>query len=150
MSWSAVIRHRLHALLYPAKTIGRGNYAPSGEHRSLLALVEFVWIYLYPAVLPDHVKCNREREICRRPRCLHRRICGRRLALLVLLAATIAVARLQLLGQFKASWGPWHASIKAGLVLAFFMHLSNEGGFLKGMLALTIAGPDDPHRDDVL
>jgi cytochrome c oxidase subunit 4 len=31
------------------------------------------------------------------------------------------------------------ATLKAGLVLAFFMHLKYEGRFLKGMLLLTLA-----------
>ena len=61
------------------------------------------------------------------------------LALLVLLAATLAVARLQLLAQFSVLGSLLIASVKAGLVLAFFMHLKYEGRFLKGMLALTLS-----------
>jgi cytochrome c oxidase subunit IV len=60
------------------------------------------------------------------------------LTLLVLLAATIAVTRLQLLGRFSVLGSLAIASMKAGLVLAFFMHLKYEGLFLKGMLALTV------------
>jgi cytochrome c oxidase subunit 4 len=61
------------------------------------------------------------------------------LALLVLLAGTIAVAKLRLLAQFSVLGSLAIASMKAGLVLAFFMHLKYEGRFLKGMLTLTLA-----------
>jgi cytochrome c oxidase subunit 4 len=60
------------------------------------------------------------------------------LALLVLLAATIAVAKLGLLAQFSILGSLAIASIKAGLVLAVFMHLKYEGIFLKGVLALAL------------
>jgi cytochrome c oxidase subunit 4 len=60
------------------------------------------------------------------------------LALLVLLAATIAVAKLRLLAQFSVLGALAIASLKAGLVLAFFMHLKYEGRFLKGMLTITL------------
>ena len=60
------------------------------------------------------------------------------LALLVLLAATIAVAKLRLLAQFSVLGSLAIASIKAGLVLAVFMHLKYEGIFLKGVLALAL------------
>jgi cytochrome c oxidase subunit IV len=60
------------------------------------------------------------------------------LALLLLLAATIGVARLQILGRFSALGSLAIASVKAGLVLAFFMHLRHEGRFLRGMLALAV------------
>ncbi len=58
--------------------------------------------------------------------------------LLGLLAATIATARLQLLGQASVLGSLVIASVKAGLVLAFFMHLKNEGLFLKVMLTITL------------
>lgn len=61
------------------------------------------------------------------------------LLLLLLLAATIAVARLQLLARFSVLGSLVIASVKAGLVLAFFMHLKNEGLFLKIMLALAVS-----------
>lgn len=61
------------------------------------------------------------------------------LALLLLLAATIAIAKLQLLARFSVLGSLAIASAKAGLVLAFFMHLKYEGRFLKGMLALALA-----------
>ena len=60
------------------------------------------------------------------------------LALLVLLAATIAVAKFRLLAQFSVLGSLAIASLKAGLVLAFFMHLKYEGGFIKGMLGLAL------------
>lgn len=60
------------------------------------------------------------------------------LVLLGLLAATIAVARLQLLGQFSVLGSLAIASVKAGLVLAFFMHLKDEGRFLKIMLTIAL------------
>ena len=60
------------------------------------------------------------------------------LALLVLLATTIAVAKLRLLAQFSVLGSLAIASLKAGLVLAFFMHLKYEGRFLKGMLTVAL------------
>ncbi len=59
-------------------------------------------------------------------------------ALLVLLAATIAVSKLQLLAQYSVLGSVLIATVKAGLVLAYFMHLKYEGRFLKGLLALTL------------
>jgi cytochrome c oxidase subunit 4 len=61
------------------------------------------------------------------------------LALLLLLAGTIAVAKLRLLAQFSVLGSLLIASAKAGLVLAFFMHLKYEGRFLKVMLTVAIA-----------
>jgi cytochrome c oxidase subunit IV len=61
------------------------------------------------------------------------------LALLVLLAATLAVSRLQVLAQYSVLGSLLIATVKAGLVLAFFMHLKYEGRFLKGLLLLTLA-----------
>ena len=60
------------------------------------------------------------------------------LALLLLLAATIAMAKLQLLAQFSVLGSMVIASLKAGLVLAFFMHLKYEGRFLKAILTVTL------------
>jgi len=60
------------------------------------------------------------------------------LALLLLLAATIATAKLQLLARFSVLGSMIIASVKAGLVLAVFMHLREEGRFLKAMLTLTV------------
>ena len=61
------------------------------------------------------------------------------LMLLVLLAATIAIAKLNLLARFSVLGSLAIASVKAGLILTFFMHLVYEGRFLKIMLALTVA-----------
>ncbi|MGO9139416.1 MAG: cytochrome C oxidase subunit IV family protein [Syntrophales bacterium] len=61
------------------------------------------------------------------------------LALLALLAATIAVAKLRLLAQYSVLGSLVIACAKAGLVLMFFMHLKYEGRFLKGMLTLAIS-----------
>ena len=61
------------------------------------------------------------------------------LVLMIFLALTIAVAKLELLSRFSALGSLLIASIKAGLVLAFFMHLKYEGRFLKGMLSLAIS-----------
>jgi cytochrome c oxidase subunit IV len=61
------------------------------------------------------------------------------LALLILLAGTIAVAKLRLLAQFSVLGSLLIASAKAGLVLAFFMHLKYEGRFLKVMLTVALA-----------
>ena len=60
-------------------------------------------------------------------------------ALLVLLATTIAVAKLQLLARYSVLGSLAIATVKAGLVLAFFMHLKYEKRFLKGLLALTLS-----------
>ena len=61
------------------------------------------------------------------------------LALLLLLATTVAVARLQVLARYSVLGSLVIASVKAGLVLAFFMHLKYEGRFLKGMLTLALS-----------
>jgi cytochrome c oxidase subunit 4 len=61
------------------------------------------------------------------------------LALLVLLAATVAIAKMHLLVRYSVLAPLIIASIKAGLVLAFFMHLRHEGKFLKIMLLVAIA-----------
>jgi cytochrome c oxidase subunit 4 len=58
-------------------------------------------------------------------------------ALLLLLAATIYVARVNFT-SFSVVINLFIATLKAGLVLAFFMHLKYEGRFLKGMLLLTL------------
>jgi cytochrome c oxidase subunit IV len=61
------------------------------------------------------------------------------LALLILLAATVLVARFQLLERYSVLGSLVIASIKTGLVLFFFMHLRYEGRFVKAMLTLTLA-----------
>jgi cytochrome c oxidase subunit 4 len=60
------------------------------------------------------------------------------LALIVLLAATITIARAHLLVKYSVLAPLIIASIKAGLVLAYFMHLKYEGRFLKVMLLVAV------------
>lgn len=60
------------------------------------------------------------------------------LLLLGLLAATLAVARLELFAQFSVLGSLGIASVKAGLVLVFFMHLKDESRFLKIMLTMAL------------
>ena len=61
------------------------------------------------------------------------------LALVALLGATIAVARMHLLVRYSVLAPLTIASAKAGLVLIYFMHLRYEGWFLKSMLLVTVA-----------
>ncbi len=58
-------------------------------------------------------------------------------ALLILLAITIAVAKVHLT-SFSVLINLLIASVKAGLVVTFFMHLKYEGRFLKGLLLLAL------------
>lgn len=60
------------------------------------------------------------------------------IALLFLLAATIAVAKVEFAG-YGVLVNLLIASVKAVLVLLFFMHLKYEGWLLKGMLLMVIA-----------
>jgi cytochrome c oxidase subunit 4 len=60
------------------------------------------------------------------------------IALLILLALTIAVARLHFT-KYSILINLFIASLKAGLVLMFFMHLKYEGRFLKRLLLLAIS-----------
>jgi cytochrome c oxidase subunit IV len=59
-------------------------------------------------------------------------------ALLILLGMTIAVAKVRF-SQYSVLVNLLIASIKAVLVLMFFMHLKYEGRFLKGLVFLTLA-----------
>ena len=59
-------------------------------------------------------------------------------ALLILLGMTIAAAKLHL-SKYSVLINLIIASIKAALVLMFFMHLKYEGKFLKGLVLLTIS-----------
>ncbi|OGP94815.1 MAG: hypothetical protein A2Z19_01645 [Deltaproteobacteria bacterium RBG_16_54_18] len=61
------------------------------------------------------------------------------LALLVLLAATIAVARGHVLVKYSVLVPLAIASAKAGLVLNYFMNLRYEGRLLKVMLLVAVA-----------
>lgn len=60
------------------------------------------------------------------------------IVLMGLLAATIAVARLQLFERFSVLGSLGIASVKTGLILTFFMHLKDEGLFLKIMLTMAL------------
>ncbi len=59
-------------------------------------------------------------------------------ALLFFLGLTIVVARLGM-PSFGVAVNLLIATVKAGLVLVFFMHLRSEGRFLKIMLGVAIA-----------
>ncbi len=59
------------------------------------------------------------------------------LALLFFLGLTIVVARLGM-PSFGVAVNLLIATVKAGLVLVFFMHLRSEGRFLKIMLGVAI------------
>ena len=59
-------------------------------------------------------------------------------ALLILLGITIAVAKMHF-SSYSVLINLLIASVKAGLVLMFFMHLKYEGKFLKGLVLLTIS-----------
>jgi cytochrome c oxidase subunit 4 len=58
-------------------------------------------------------------------------------ALLVLLAITIAAAKIYF-WKYSVLINLFIASVKALLVLTFFMHLKYEGRFLKGLVFLTV------------
>ncbi len=60
------------------------------------------------------------------------------IALMLLLAATIAVAKVEI-AKYSVLVNLLIASIKAGLVLFFFMHLKYERWLLKAMLFMVIA-----------
>src|SRR5512146_718169 len=60
------------------------------------------------------------------------------IALLLLLAATIAVAKVEF-SKYSVFVNLLIASIKAGLVLFFFMHLKYERWLLKAMLFMVVA-----------
>lgn len=60
------------------------------------------------------------------------------IALLLLLAATIAVAKVEF-SRYGVLVNLLIASIKAGLVLFFFMHLKYERWLLKALLFMVIA-----------
>lgn len=60
-------------------------------------------------------------------------------ALLALLVLTVAVAKLSLMSNYSVLGSLFIATIKAGLVLIYFMHLRHEGRVVKGMLLLAVA-----------
>ncbi|MFO0753853.1 MAG: cytochrome C oxidase subunit IV family protein [Thermodesulfovibrionales bacterium] len=57
--------------------------------------------------------------------------------LVALLAVTVAAARMEPT-RYSVPVNLFIASLKAGLVLEFFMHLKHEGRFLKGVLLLGV------------
>ena len=59
------------------------------------------------------------------------------LALLVLTALTVAITRVDL-GGYKVVGALTIACVKAGLVIAVFMHMKYEGGLLRWLLFLTL------------
>jgi cytochrome c oxidase subunit IV len=59
-------------------------------------------------------------------------------ALLILLGITVAAAKLYI-SKYSILINLLIASVKAILVLLFFMHLKYEGRFLKGLVILTIS-----------
>ncbi len=59
------------------------------------------------------------------------------ICLLILTAMTVAVSNLEL-GKNGALISVFIASVKAGLILLFFMHLKYEGFLIRAMLLLTI------------
>jgi cytochrome c oxidase subunit 4 len=58
--------------------------------------------------------------------------------LIALTAATVAIARGRLLANFSVFGALAIASLKAGLVLAFFMHLRYESRLLRALALLTL------------
>ena len=58
-------------------------------------------------------------------------------ALMLLLAATIIVAKVEV-SQYSVLLNLLIATVKAGLVLFFFMHLKYERWFLKGILFMVL------------
>lgn len=60
------------------------------------------------------------------------------LALLVLTAVTVGVTRLDL-GGYKVLGALAVASLKSGLVIAFFMHMKYEGRLLRWLLFVALA-----------
>jgi cytochrome c oxidase subunit 4 len=65
------------------------------------------------------------------------KLAGVWLALLALTALTVAISRLDL-GGYKVLAALTVACLKAGLVIAFFMHMQYEGRLLRWLLFLTL------------
>lgn len=59
--------------------------------------------------------------------------------LLVLLACTVMVAKLNLLAQYSVLAALGISTVKAGVVLMRFMHLGAEGRLIKLMLVMAVA-----------
>jgi cytochrome c oxidase subunit IV len=60
------------------------------------------------------------------------------LTLCALLAATVIIVKLNLLERFSVVGGLLIASIKAGLVLFYFMHIRHEGKLVKTTLTVAV------------
>ena len=67
----------------------------------------------------------------------YKKLVGIWLALLVLTALTVAITRVDL-GGYKVVGALTIACVKAGLVIAVFMHMKYEGGVLRWLLFLTL------------
>jgi cytochrome c oxidase subunit 4 len=60
-------------------------------------------------------------------------------ALVTLLATTVTVAKMNLFGEYSVLASLLISSCQAGLSLFFFMHLKDEGRFLKVMLLVAVS-----------
>jgi cytochrome c oxidase subunit IV len=67
----------------------------------------------------------------------YNKLIGIWLVLLVLTVLTVAITRVDL-GGYKVVWALTIACVKAGLVIAVFMHMKYEGGLLRWLLFLTL------------
>ncbi len=67
----------------------------------------------------------------------YRKLVGVWLALLALTALTVGITRAEL-GGYKVLGALTIASVKAGLVIAFFMHMKYEGKLLRWLLFLAL------------
>ncbi|MDU0458969.1 MAG: cytochrome C oxidase subunit IV family protein [Geobacteraceae bacterium] len=67
----------------------------------------------------------------------YRKLTGIWLVLLILTALTVAITRVEL-GGFKVAAALAIACAKAGLVIAFFMHMKYEGRLLRWLLFLAL------------
>jgi cytochrome c oxidase subunit 4 len=67
----------------------------------------------------------------------YRKLAGVWLALLALTVLTVAITRVEL-GGYKILGALTIACAKAGLVIAFFMHMKYEGKLLRWLLFLTL------------
>ena len=67
----------------------------------------------------------------------YRKLIGIWLALLALTSLTVGITRAEL-GGYKVLGALTIASVKAGLVIAFFMHMKYEGKLLRWLLFLAL------------
>jgi len=99
----------------------------------------------FPVVLFGHVKTEQanQTDTTRKTDGAESQIVGYRtyvyvwVALLLLLGMTIAAAKVYF-SKYSVLINLLIASVKAVLVLVFFMHLKYEGRFLKGLVLLTL------------